>query len=200
MRAWVFTKINYIKDLIALLKTVLWTRWFFKSCGWRCRLQISRLMNPQNIEIGERVNILYGCRLEACTQYAGVCHKPRIVIGSRVSIGQNFHCTCSEYVEIGDDVSITANVTISDTIHPYEDVSQPIERCPLKSRPVRIGAETKINNGAVIMPGVTIGRHCSIGANSVVTRDVPDYSVVVGNPGRVVKHYNPLTDVWERVE
>ena len=150
------------------------------------------------MELGDRVHILDGCRLEALTTYEDWSYSPRIIIGSRVTIGQNFHCTCSDRVEIGDDVGITGNVTISDTIHPYDDITKPIERCQLRSKRVVIGPESKVNNGAVILPGVRIGKHCSIGANSVVTKDVPDYSVAAGNPARVIRKYNPETGIWEK--
>jgi acetyltransferase-like isoleucine patch superfamily enzyme len=61
---------------------------------------------------------------------------------------------------------------------------------PLRTAPVRVGDETLIGMGAVIQPGVTIGKHCVIGANSVATKDVPNYSIAVGAPARVVKRFD----------
>ena len=65
---------------------------------------------------------------------------------------------------------------------------------------VAIGEDCKIYNNCVILPGVHIGKHCTIGANSVVTHDIPDYCVAVGVPTRIIKRYNFKTQQWEKVE
>ena len=74
--------------------------------------------------------------------------------------------------------------------------------CRLKSRikvnPVRIKSGSKVYNNVVILPGVTIRRNVTIGANSVVTKSIPDYSVAVGSPARIVKYYNKQTEKWEK--
>jgi len=188
-----------LANLWVRIKTALWWRWFFRRCGKNCRLRFQRLIHPECIELGDRVHIFDGARIEAVMEYRGHKYQPQIKIGSGVSIGQNFHCTCSNSIEIGEEVSITAGVTISDTTHSYEDIEVPIEHQPLRNAPVVIGPWTKIHNGAVILPGVHIGRHCMVGANSVVTHDVPDYSVAVGNPAKVVRQYIPGSGRWERV-
>ena len=58
--------------------------------------------------------------------------------------------------------------------------------------------ESWIGANTVITSGVHIGKHCVIGAGSVVTKDIPDYSVAVGNPTKVVKHYDPCGQQWKR--
>ena len=65
---------------------------------------------------------------------------------------------------------------------------------------VVIDGVVDIGEGTSIMPGVTIGRHCSIGANSVVVSDIPDHCVAVGSPARVVRRYDPVSGKWARVE
>lgn len=62
-----------------------------------------------------------------------------------------------------------------------------------------IGDQTFIGMHAVILPGVLIGKHCVIGANSVVTDNIPDYSVAVGVPAKVIKKYNWKTGEWEKI-
>lgn len=84
--------------------------------------------------------------------------------------------------------------------HGFEDPDIPI--C-LQARygkgPVRIGAESWLGFGVKVMSGVSIGRHCVIGAGSVVTADIPDYSVAAGVPARVIKRYDPASGLWVRV-
>ena len=66
-------------------------------------------------------------------------------------------------------------------------------------RPVKIGSNTHLNTNVIVLAGVTIGQHCQIGAGAVVTKDIPPYSVAVGNPARVVKRYNFEKKEWVRV-
>ena len=72
-------------------------------------------------------------------------------------------------------------------------------RQPLVSKPVSIGDGCWIGEKVCILPGVTIGKKCVIGAGSVVTKSIPDYSIAVGNPAKVVKQYNFETQHWEKV-
>ena len=103
-------------------------------------------------------------------------------------------------VEIGDNTAIAANVTITDIHHPYKDVNLPIEQQDLEVLEVIIGKDCKIYNGAVILPGVHIGNHVTIGANAVVNNNLPDYCVAVGSPARIIKRYNFDTKQWEKTD
>ena len=120
---------------------------------------------------------------------------PELIIGRGVQIGDYCHITCSRRVEIGEDVLLGQRVFISDSNHVYRDISVPILRQGLTARPVMIGAGTWLGNHAVIA-GCTIGRNCVVGANAVVTHDVPDYCVVAGAPARIIKRYDASTGTW----
>ena len=151
------------------------------------------------IRWGKGLRVQKNCRIEAVTKYEGVRYIPSIILGNRVSFQQNAHVTCAERIEIGDNTAIASNVTITDIDHPYQDIYMPVERQPLKVKPVKIGRDCKIYNNAVILQGTVIGNHCVVGANSVVKGEIPDYSIVVGCPARIIKRYNFKTNIWEPV-
>jgi acetyltransferase-like isoleucine patch superfamily enzyme len=114
-----------------------------------------------------------------------------VTIGDRCLIGKGTGIVGHERIEIGDDVFTGHQVYITDANHGYEDPDQPIGRQFAPSRPVRIGSGSWLGHGSIVLPGVTIGRHVVVGAGSVVTDDLPDFTVAVGNPARVVRATSP---------
>ena len=116
---------------------------------------------------------------------------PTLIIGKQCCFGDFNHVTCVNKISIGDYLLTGKWVTITDNSHGLSgmDIQKypPIER-PLYSKgPVIIGNNVWIGDKATILPGVTIGDGAIIGANAVVTKDVPPYSVVAGNPARIIK-------------
>ncbi len=91
-------------------------------------------------------------------------------------------------IRVGNDVWTGHHVYITDQNHGYEDLNLPISRQVMPERPVSIGDGTWLGHGTVVLPGVNIGHHVVVGANSVVTRDLPDNCVAAGVPARVIKH------------
>ncbi len=85
---------------------------------------------------------------------------------------------------------------VSGLNHAYRDAHTAIKEQPIETRGVIIGNGSWLGAGVVVTAGVTIGEHCVVGAGSIVTKDIPDYSVVVGNPARVVKAYDPDLGSW----
>lgn len=120
-----------------------------------------------------------------------------VIIGSQTRIGLGN--TIIGPVTIGNDIRLAQNVVLSGLNHNYTDISLPIHAQGVSTAPIVIEDETWIGSNAVIVAGVTIGKHCIVAAGSVVTKNVPPYSVVVGNPARVLKQYNPKTKNWEKV-
>lgn len=112
-----------------------------------------------------------------------------LTIGSHSLIGKGSAVVAHERVVIGDHVYTGHNVYVTDANHGYEDVDTPIGRQFAPSRPVAIGDGSWIGHGAIVLPGVSIGAHVVIGAGSVVTSDIPDRCVAVGNPARVIRRY-----------
>lgn len=172
----------------------------YKHIHYTTNISSGCRIRPRYVWLGAHVYIGRNDRIEGVPYYNGRTYTPLIILHDRVSIQQNSHLTCAEKIEIGANTAIAANVTITDINHPYEDITKPIERQPLDVKPVTIGEDCKIYNNCVILPGVNIGKHCCIGANSVVTHDVPDYSVAVGSPARVIKRYSFEEKKWIRIK
>ena len=114
------------------------------------------------------------------TPIQGVCID-RIKIGKNVFINSNALFMARGGITIEDDVQIAANCQFLTNNH------DPYERQILSCKPILIKEGAWIGAGASIMPGICIGKRAIVGAASVVTHDVPDYAVVVGNPARVIK-------------
>lgn len=154
----------------------------------------------KNMEIGQRVFIASQVWLEASPlTLEGKQHGCQLKIGDGCRIGHFNHIYATHSVVIEQDVLTADNVYISDNLHDYRDISIPIWQQPvIQNRSVVIGAGSWLGEHSCIL-GAHIGKHCVIGANAVVTRDIPDYnSVVVGIPARIIKRYNPETKLWER--
>ncbi|WP_345268987.1 acyltransferase [Nibrella viscosa] len=99
-------------------------------------------------------------------------------------------------VSIGSDVIIAQHVVMSGLNHTYTDIQRSIREQPVTTRPIVIEEACWIGANVVITAGVTIGKHSVVAGGSVVTRDVPPYSVVGGNPARMLKQYNAATGEW----
>lgn len=102
-------------------------------------------------------------------------------------------------VNIGNEVMLAQNIVISALNHGYEDPHISPRRQKESCKQIVINDDVWVGSNVVITAGVTLGKHCIIGAGSVVTKDVPPFSVAVGNPARVIKQYNPESGIWERV-
>lgn len=118
-----------------------------------------------------------------------------VLIGNKTIIG--IGSTLIGPIIIGSDVMIAQNVVISALNHGYEEVSISPSHQKIICKEVLISDRVWIGANSVITAGVKLGKHSIIGAGSIVTKDVPDYSVAVGNPAKVVKQYNFKTELWE---
>jgi acetyltransferase-like isoleucine patch superfamily enzyme len=189
---------NTLRRAYYRIKGVLYYRHVFASFGNGSKIFRPLLLsNPRFIHIGKNVDVGPGVRMEAIVTNAK--RIPELRIGDNVNIEQNVHFICHSRITIGNDVSITGHCAIVDVTHPYADVHDPIKignRILDEDSFVEIGDSCFLGFGALIMPNVRIGKYCVIGAHSVVTKDVPDYSVVAGNPAKIVRRYNFPTGEW----
>ena len=158
------------------------------------------IFNEQYISIGDDTLIGPGVALSAGMVPGQECISKVVVsIGDRCLIGRGSGIVGHFSIEIGNDVWTGHHVYITDQNHGYEDVTQPISQQSQPERPVVIGDGSWLGHGAVVLPGVTIGKHVVIGANSVVTKDIPDFSVAVGSPARVIRQYDETLG-WVNVD
>jgi acetyltransferase-like isoleucine patch superfamily enzyme len=121
-----------------------------------------------------------------------------VTIGDRCVIGKGSGVVGHWRIEIGDDVWTGHHVYITDANHGYVDPDQPVGKQFAAPRPVRIGSGSWLGHGALVLGGATIGEHVVVGAGAVVTGDLPDFSVAVGNPARVIRRY-VSGEGWVRV-
>jgi lipopolysaccharide O-acetyltransferase len=151
-----------------------------------------------SISIGDNSTILKYARLQSFP--SKICKKPQINIGSGCYICHFFTVLNASEVNIGNNVLIASYVMISSENHGMNPEAEvPYLKQPLESIPVVIKDGCWIGEKVCILPGVTIGEKCIIGAGSVVTKSIPDYCIAVGNPAKVIKKYNFNTHQWDSV-
>jgi acetyltransferase-like isoleucine patch superfamily enzyme len=158
-----------------------------------------RFHGLHQISLGEHSYIARNCWIHVVEDHErnDSC---KISIQAHAGIGMGSHISAVQEVVIGEHALLAPNVYISDHAHAYENVNVPVMCQGITGiAPVSIGRRAWLGQNVVVLPGVTIGQHCIIGANSVVNVSIPDYSVAVGAPARVVKQYNTKTGEWERI-
>lgn len=182
------------------IKTMVYYTIFFNKIGRNCVIYKPILLSGLHyISLGNNVFIRDNSRIEVIKQGDLL---PKLCIGDNVNIEQNVHIVCGSFIKIGSNVSITANTAIVDINHPYEDMTSNLkigDRLEFEGNYVEIGDGSFIGIGCIILPNVRIGRNVVIGAHSVVNVDIPDYSVAVGNPVKIIKRYDSISEKWNKV-
>ena len=161
--------------------------------------------NEKYISIGNDVNIGSNCRITVSTEFGGhkvkSDNKIRIKIGDNVDIGNNTFISANNSVEIGDHVIMSSYVFITDHDHGFGDFSKNLREQPLTEGGfVKIGDNVFLGVKSSILKNVAIGERSIVAANAVVTKDVPAYSVVAGNPARMIKKFDFDLSKWIRPE
>lgn len=192
--------IKYIKKIIQYIK---WVRLKKKLGSYKSRIYWENNVTfkaPQCLHFGKDVGIGKYSYFLPITEYACIQYTPKITIGNRCHIGIRNSFACINSIEIGDDVLFAGYVHITDHSHGYEDTSTPIYKQKLISKGgIKIEEQCWLGFGCEILSGVTIGKHSIIAARAVVTKNVPPYSIVAGNPARIIKQFNEKTKEWEKV-
>jgi len=161
------------------------------NIGWTLRIQ-----GGKNIVIGNQVNIGKSCWLGAMPLTAA--ERCELKIGDACQIGDFNHLFAVNSIDFESNVLTANNVYVTDNVHRYDDIDTPILSQPIKLlKPVVIGRGCWLGENVAVI-GASIGRNSVVGANSVVTHDIPDYCVAEGAPARIIKRYNRQLGVWEK--
>ena len=162
------------------------------------------------IKYGKNFTTGVGCRIEAYNFNNRISDRknPQLIIGNNVQINDYVHLSCAESVIIEDNVLIASKVYVSDLNHGnYSSLKNPEHSCPdeivkerkIFTKPVKICQNTWLGENVAVLSGVTIGKNSIIGANSVVSKNIPENCIAVGNPAKVIKKYNFETRRWEKI-
>jgi acetyltransferase-like isoleucine patch superfamily enzyme len=171
----------------------------FKYFGKKSKIVAPlKLDGKKNIEIGSRVYINYKTWLLSLPLTD--CHSPLLKISDGCVIGNYNHICATQSVIFENDVLTADKVYVADNLHYFENINIPIHKQPVRqTNTVTIGEGSWLGENVCVI-GANIGKHCVIGANAVVTHDIPDYSVAVGVPAKVIKHYDFETKQWVSVK
>ncbi len=149
------------------------------------------IIGHDGISIGSDVVVHPGAFFSVVDEHEGKRYGGRLVIGDGVRIGNDMVIACCTRIEIGDRVQTGDRVFVGDTYHEYRDPARAVRDQGLHDGlPVSIGAGAFLGINSAVLPGVTVGEGAYVGANAVVVDDVPARSLVVGNPARVVRHWD----------
>lgn len=159
------------------------------------------IQGKENICIGDNCFFGNNCELIAMNKHYEQLLNPSLVVGDNVRVTARCRIVCAGHIEIGNNVLIGPDVFIIDNNHGKDPTNiTGFSRQPLEVKKVHIEEGCWIGARVTILPGVIIGSHSIIGAGSVVTHDVPAYSIAVGIPAKAIKTWNFATNEWENID
>lgn len=174
-------------------------RFLFGSYGRDVYIESGVVINrPRFVHLGDHVRIKRNTSINLHPKDKR-SKEGLLFIGNDVIISEGCILSACNRIVIEDNVGISPYVMIIDNSRKPGDIIRPSKEQPIEAGTIHIGADSWIAYNACILPNVTIGKHCIIGALSVVTEDIPPYSVAVGSPARVVRRFDFVTRKWVKV-
>lgn len=184
-----------------LLISYLYTKIFY------CKARLIRLpfdvRNGWGIDFGKNLTTGVSCRIETYPR----SNEKVLLFGDNVQLNDYVHITAMEKILIGNNVLMASKIYISDCTHGSykgnEEDSDPLQTPSerrMTSSPVIIKDNVWLGEFVSVLPGVTIGEGTIVGANSVVSKSLPDFVIAVGSPARPIKKYNFDSKQWEFIE
>lgn len=187
-----------MKDTIKVILTYFWNLiplLTIKSKGGNLQIGKGLIVHSgRGFHIGKNVRLGRFCRLSC---YETVNGLPKITIDDNCYIGDHFSIMAGGDITIGKHTLIASYVAIISENHgmdPEAGLKYGLQ--PLIGKAVNIGKNCWIGEKVIIMPGVSIGDWCILAAGAVVTKNIPSYSIVAGNPARIIKTYNFERHEW----
>lgn len=192
--------ITFVRRLFfSYLRIIQRLRWkfLFAEFGKKtCIFSPLRIDGPENIFVGSRVYVGYKTWLAALPLTGE--KQCSLIIKDDCTIGNFNHIYCTKQIILEKGVLTADKVYISDNLHGYEDIHTYIkEQSIIQNRTVVIGEGSWLGENVCVL-GAKIGKHCVLGSNSVVTKDIPDYCVAVGIPAIIIKRYDFATQSWRK--
>ena len=186
-----------IRDFISVLFYRTFCSTLFKKFGSKVRIIFPlRIVGSKFITIGNNVTIQFGAYVAVISEN----NQPILEIQNGSLIGNYFHIICTGKIVIKENVLIADKVYISDNLHNYENINIPIlEQDLIQMSEIEIGQGSWIGENVCII-GASIGKNCVIGANSVVTKSIPDYTIAVGAPAVPIKRFCLESKTWKRTD
>lgn len=195
----IFGEIFRLFERVKRMFFFLFERGQFGHCGYHSYIHAPlHIDGAKNVFIGQRVYVGYKTWLAALPLTGEKSCLLELKDG--VTIGHFNHIYATKKIVLEKDVLTADRVYISDNLHGYSNI-----HVPIKNQPIIQHGEVVIGEGSwlgenVCVLGAKIGKHCVIGANSVVTKDIPDYSVAVGAPAKVIKKYDFNRNMWINIK
>lgn len=156
--------------------------------------------NLKYVSIGKNIKLKRNWRIECYPRFGSLQLSPQLSIGDNVIINYGFTAFVADKIEIGSNCIFAANVTLISENHGINPESEkPYHSQNLTTGPIFIGEGCWLGQNVCVLPGVHIGNKCIVGTNAVVNEDIPDNSIAVGIPAKVVKRYNFDKHKWERM-
>jgi acetyltransferase-like isoleucine patch superfamily enzyme len=195
-------KVTTLRVAFSRLKSALYYRRVFRDFGNGAVIYwTTRIAHPECISVGDRTTIGYDASMEPILKYANVRYSPKIEIGKDVYIGPHVYIACVGRILIGDESVLSESVYLNDTNHGFDPEHGLIMQQELvHPGDITIGKSCFLGLRSAIMPGVTLGDHCVVGTNSVVTKSFPAYSMIAGAPATLIKRYSLEEKRWVRVK
>ena len=198
-----------IKSNPSLKKLILWM--VIPTHDFRPRLWIRWFVNPIRNKRGINTIIIFSTRMDILPfnkfeigsqslieDFSTINNEVgNVIIGDGTLIGLSN--VIIGPVIIGNGVILAQNIVVSGLNHGYEDINISPSKQAVKTKHIIINDDVWIGANSVSTAGVTIGKHAVIGAGSVVVKDIPPYTIAVGNPAKVIKAYNFETNIWEKI-